>query len=67
MNAVTTTTHPAELFRAEDRCDRCSAAARVLVLLHSGGELVFCHHHANKYRSGLGPIALMIEHPESGR
>jgi hypothetical protein len=52
------------LFRTEDRCDRCSAAARVLVLLHAGGELVFCRHHANKYRTTLEPAALIIEHRE---
>lgn len=65
MTVATAPHAPADLFRAEDRCDRCTAAARVLVLLNAGGELVFCRHHANKYRAGLEPIALIIEHRES--
>jgi len=52
------------LIHADDRCDRCSAAGHVLVLLHNGGDLVFCQHHANKFRAGLEPIAVIIERPE---
>lgn len=57
----------ARLFHAEDRCDRCSAAARVLVMLHAGGDLAFCNHHANKYRAALAPNALLIEHDDTSR
>ena len=64
MTVATAPTHIPDLFRAEDRCDRCSAVARVLVMLNSGGELVFCRHHANANRAALEPIALIIEHQE---
>lgn len=64
MTVATVPHAPADLFRAEDRCDRSSAAARVLALLHTGGKLVFCRHHANEFRTGLEPIALIVEHQE---
>ncbi len=38
---------------AADRCDRCSAAARVRAVLPSGSELLFCKHHYNEHREGL--------------
>ncbi|HEY7596132.1 MAG TPA: hypothetical protein VH969_23515 [Actinophytocola sp.] len=64
MTAATAPHVAADMFHAEDRCDRCSAAAHVLVLLNAGGELVFCRHHANEHRARLAPIALIIEHQE---
>jgi hypothetical protein len=36
-----------------DRCDRCGAQAKAIVLLHSGNELAFCQHHLNKYEPAL--------------
>lgn len=48
---TTTLTRP-EL-TAVDRCDRCNAAAKVRALLPSGGELLFCGHHAREYESKL--------------
>lgn len=36
----------------QDRCDRCSAQAFVLVKLVSG-ELFFCGHHFNEYEFNL--------------
>jgi hypothetical protein len=51
---VDTVTPPAlrpPLTRA-DRCDRCSAAARVRAVLR-GGELLFCGHHARAHRAPL--------------
>ncbi|GAA0907583.1 DUF7455 domain-containing protein [Pseudonocardia zijingensis] len=36
-----------------DRCDGCGAAARVAVLLPTGGELLFCGHHARKHAPRL--------------
>jgi Zn ribbon nucleic-acid-binding protein len=48
---TTTLTRP-EL-TAADRCDRCSAAAKVRALLPSGGELLFCGHHAREYEPKL--------------
>ncbi len=57
MNA--TLTSP-ELTRA-DRCDRCSAAARVRAKLPSGAELLFCQHHANKHAPKLTELAAVLE------
>jgi hypothetical protein len=36
-----------------DRCDRCGAAAKLVVTLTSGGELAFCGHHANRHRDDI--------------
>ncbi len=36
-----------------DRCDRCSAAAVISVLLHSGGVLLFCGHHGRMHQPDL--------------
>jgi hypothetical protein len=36
-----------------DRCDRCGAAAMVEVTLATGGELLFCAHHARKHAARL--------------
>jgi hypothetical protein len=51
------------LFRATDRCDRCSAGAKVLALLHTGGELYFCGYHARMHRSVLERVADCFEDP----
>lgn len=50
----TTLTRP-EL-TAADRCDRCGAGAKVRALLPSGGELLFCGHHAREYEAKLKEI-----------
>lgn len=50
----TTLTRP-EL-TALDRCDRCGAAATTRAVLPSGGELLFCGHHARKHQDGLREI-----------
>jgi hypothetical protein len=44
-----------------DRCDRCGAGARVRAVLPSGGELLFCNHHARKHSSKLKEIAADIQ------
>ncbi|GAA4476924.1 hypothetical protein GCM10023094_18010 [Rhodococcus olei] len=38
---------------AADRCDRCGAGARVRAVLATGGELLFCQHHANEHADRL--------------
>ena len=38
---------------AADRCDRCGAAAKLRAVLPSGGELLFCGHHAREFEAGL--------------
>jgi hypothetical protein len=45
---------------ADERCDRCSAAAKLRVMIAGGGELVFCGHHANKYADKLVKIAVQV-------
>ncbi|TNC27649.1 DUF7455 domain-containing protein [Amycolatopsis alkalitolerans] len=46
---------------AADRCDRCGAAAQVRAVLASGGELLFCGHHAREYKSKLKEMAAEIQ------
>ncbi|MDF0532428.1 hypothetical protein P0W64_00205 [Tsukamurella sp. 8F] len=52
-----TTTHEGTASTVEltaaDRCDRCSAAARVRATLPSGFELLFCKHHYNEHAARL--------------
>jgi hypothetical protein len=45
---------------ATDRCDRCGAQAYVRVTLPSGGELLFCAHHARKHEAKLQELAATI-------
>lgn len=45
---------------AEDRCDRCGAAAKALVLLPSGGELMFCGHHWRRHEDRLRDVGAEI-------
>ena len=46
---------------AVDRCDRCGAQAYVRAVLLSGGELMFCAHHAKEYAAGLKRIVAHIQ------
>jgi hypothetical protein len=43
-----------------ERCDRCGAAAKLEVVLSTGGELAFCGHHANGHAAEITPIAAEI-------
>lgn len=45
---------------ALDRCDRCGAAAQVRAVLASGGELLFCGHHAREHEPRLRAQAAQI-------
>jgi hypothetical protein len=49
--------------KAVDRCDACSAAARIIVKFESG-ELFFCGHHARKSKEKLEETALSIYDPD---
>lgn len=40
-----------------ERCDRCSAAAKLEVTLASGGQLAFCGHHANRHHEDILGVA----------
>ncbi|MEU4668574.1 MULTISPECIES: hypothetical protein [unclassified Amycolatopsis] len=46
---------------AADRCDRCGAAAQVRAVLSSGGELLFCGHHAREHEAKLKELAAEIQ------
>lgn len=47
--------------RVDSSCDRCAAPARVLVLLTTCRDLVFCERHARQYEAALKPIAVLVE------
>lgn len=64
MTRSSTTVDPT--LTAMDRCDRCGAQAYMRVILHSGGELMFCAHHANAHREKLNEVAARI-HDETAR
>ncbi|GAA2183539.1 hypothetical protein GCM10009785_27510 [Brooklawnia cerclae] len=51
---------------AADRCDRCGAQAYLRVTLPTGGELLFCAHHARMHEDKLKQVALRI-HDETDR
>ena len=48
---------------ANDRCDRCTAAAKVRATLLNG-ELLFCGHHAKEYAAKIKEVAVTVEDPE---
>lgn len=56
---MSTLTQPSPL-TASDRCDRCGAQAYVQVVLASGGELLFCGHHAREHSAKYTPLATAI-------
>ncbi len=56
MSTATTATRPA--LTVADRCDRCGAQAFLRVELASGGELLFCAHHAREHGDKLKEIAV---------
>jgi hypothetical protein len=63
---VTTAVAPSPQFTALDRCDRCGAQAYVRVELSTGGELLFCAHHARAHAEKLQQVAAAIQ-DDSGR
>ncbi len=58
MNAVVAPSPPK--LTAADRCDRCGAQAYLRVQLQSGGELLFCAHHAREHGDKLKEIAVAL-------
>lgn len=60
------TTTMAETLNIADRCDRCGAQAYLRVTLASGGELLFCAHHARAHSDRLKQVALNI-HDETAK
>lgn len=57
---MTTAVAPTPALTAEDRCDRCGAQAYLRVELQSGGELLFCAHHAREHGDKLREIAVTV-------
>jgi hypothetical protein len=53
MNSTALTPSATVTLTALDRCDRCSARAKMQVVLPSGGELLFCAHHGRAHWSAL--------------
>ena len=49
---------------ALDRCDQCSAAARVIATFLNG-ELMFCGHHAREQRDALIEKAAAVYDPDN--
>ncbi|WP_027927345.1 DUF7455 domain-containing protein [Amycolatopsis benzoatilytica] len=58
---MTTPTLTRPELTALDRCDRCGAAAQVRAVLSSGGELLFCGHHAREHEAKLKELAAEIQ------
>ena len=57
---MTTAVAPAAALTAADRCDRCGAQAYLRVELQSGGELLFCAHHAREHGDKLREVAVAV-------
>lgn len=58
---MTTTMIDDQTLDASDRCDRCGAQAYLRVTLNSGGELLFCAHHARAHSDKLRQVAIDIQ------
>jgi hypothetical protein len=58
-----TTVAETRALTAQDRCDACSAAAKVVATLLNG-ELMFCGHHAKEFKSNLTLKAVNLYDPE---
>jgi hypothetical protein len=58
------TTTERESLTLNDRCDSCSAAAKV-VFTFLNGELMFCGHHAKDKHSALALKSISVWDPES--
>ncbi|GLZ38729.1 hypothetical protein [Actinokineospora sp. NBRC 105648] len=58
---MTTPTLTRPELTAADRCDRCGAAAQVRAVLPSGGELLFCGHHARAHEDRLRELAAELQ------
>ena len=54
---MTTAIAPSAPLSAIDRCDRCGAQAYLRVMLETGGELLFCAHHAREHGPKLREVA----------
>ena len=57
---MTTAVAPSTALTAADRCDRCGAQAYLSVELQTGGELLFCAHHAREHGDALKQVAVTV-------
>ncbi|MBO0843187.1 MAG: hypothetical protein J2O46_08375 [Nocardioides sp.] len=57
---VTTAVATSSPLTSADRCDRCGAQAYLRVELASGGDLLFCGHHAKEHGEKLKELAVSI-------
>ena len=57
---VTTAVATSSPLTSADRCDRCGAQAYVRAELSSGGDLLFCAHHAREHGEKLKEIAVTL-------
>lgn len=44
-----------------ERCDRCGARAMVRAVMPSGGDLLFCGHHARAHEDRLRQLAVALQ------
>lgn len=63
MSATVQTQQPQQELTAVDRCDVCSAAARVIATFLNG-ELMFCGHHAKDKKTLLLDKSISIYDPD---
>lgn len=61
---VTESVAPERVLTALDRCDSCSAAAKV-VFTFLNGELMFCGHHAKEKQKALTKSSVSVWDPEN--
>jgi hypothetical protein len=52
--------------QVSDRCDRCGARAKVRAVLSTGGELLFCGHHARAHENRLRQDAVSLQSVGAG-
>jgi hypothetical protein len=48
-------------FALGERCDRCGARAMVRAVMSSGGDLLFCGHHARAHEDRLRQLAVALQ------
>jgi len=48
-------------FTMSERCDRCGARAMVRAVMSSGGDLLFCGHHAREHEDRLRQLAVALQ------
>lgn len=60
---MTTSVKDKNVLTAQDRCDKCPAAAKVIAYFLNGA-LMFCGHHATELSDSLVDVAVNFYDPE---